>query len=257
MMECFEKGFLTLEDTGGLDLHFGNYLEALELLKRIAFREGIGDRCAQGVRGLAESLGRGSLDFAMESKGLEFPAYDPRAGWGSTITYAVTPRGGCHRRAWPPMKEVLGGVYPFSTEGKARLVKGLMDDNCVMHSLLVCDFQGKFIPLSTADFADYYRVVAGVRYSEGDLSERADLIETLIRRINNREGFSAADDRLPKRVLEESLPEGPPQDKVIGRENFEKMKREYYALRGWDENGVPTPETMEKYRFDEDSSFHL
>jgi aldehyde:ferredoxin oxidoreductase len=257
VMECFEKGILTKEDTGGLDLHFGRYMEAVELLKLMASRKGIGDLCAKGVRGLATSLGRGTGDFAMESKGLEFPAYDPRAGWGSALTYSVTPRGACHRRAWPPMKEVMGGVYPYTTEGKAKMVKGLMDDNCVMHSLLVCDFQGKFIPLSTADFAEYYNAVAGVNYSETDLMERADLIETLIRRINNRHGFTAEDDRLPKRILEESHPEGPPKDKVIGRENFMKMKQEYYALRGWDEKGVPTPETIRRYKLDGETPFTL
>jgi len=257
VMECFEKGILTKKETEGLDLRFGNHQEAITLLERIAYRKGFGSFCAQGVRAMAKSLDRGAEDFAMESKGLEFPAYDPRAGWGTSITYSVTPRGGCHRRAWPPMREVLGGVYPFTTEGKAKMVKELMDDNCVMHSLLVCDFQGKFIPLDTSEFAEYLNAVTGLNYSAKDLYERADIIETLIRRINLREGFTAEDDHLPRRILEESLPEGPPEGKVIGQKNFLKMRNEYYLVRGWDNQGIPTHETLSKYKYDEEPPIKL
>ncbi len=256
VMECMQKGILTRKETG-VDIRFGNYQAAVDLLEMIAVRRGFGDFCAEGVRRMAQSLKKGSEDFAMEAKGLEFPAYDPRAGWGSTITYSTSPRGGCHRRAWPPMKEVLGGVYPFTTEGKGKMVKEMMDDNCVMHSLLVCDFQGKFIPLSTADFAEYYNAVTGLNLSAQDMYDRADMIETLIRLINTREGFTAENDRLPKRVIEESLPEGPPAGRVIGAENFAKMKQEYYALRGWDTGGVPKRETVQKYNFDGDPKFSL
>ena len=257
VMECMKKGLLTEKETGGLDLRFGNYQAGVELLELIAFRKGFGDFCAEGVRDMAKSIGRGSEDFAMHAKGLEFPAYDPRAGWGSAITYSTTPRGGCHRRAWPPMKEVLGGVYPFTTEGKGQMVKELMDDNCIMHSLLVCDFQGKFIPLETHDFRDYFHAVTGWDYSVQDLYERADMIETLIRQINTREGFTAADDALPKRVIEESHPEGPTKGKVIGAENFKKMKQDFYSVRGWDSDGIPTRETLDRFKFDEDTRFKL
>ncbi|MHB8908592.1 MAG: aldehyde ferredoxin oxidoreductase family protein [Syntrophales bacterium] len=257
VMECMKKGLLTEKETNGLDLRFGNYQAGVDLLELIAFRKGFGDFCADGVRDMAKSLGKGSEDFAMHAKGLEFPAYDPRAGWGSTITYATTARGGCHRRAWPPMKEVLGGVYPFTTEGKARMVKGLMDDNCVMHSLLVCDFQGKFIPLETSHFRDYFHAVTGWDYSVQDLYDRAEMIEILVRQINTREGFTAADDRLPKRIVEESHPEGPTKDRVIGTENFEKMKQEFYAVEGWDAKGVPTPESIDRLKLDEDVRFTL
>jgi aldehyde:ferredoxin oxidoreductase len=257
VMECMDKGILTLKDTDGLDLTFGNYQAAVDLMEKIAYRKGFGDFCAEGVRNMARSIGRDSEDFAIHAKGLEFPAYDPRAGWGSAITYSTTPRGGCHRRAWPPMKEVLGGVYPFTTEGKAEMVKGLMDDNCIMHSLLVCDFQGKFIPLETANFRDYFHAVTGWDFSVQDLYDRADMIETLIRQINTREGFTAADDTLPKRIIEESHPEGPTKDRVIGTENFRKMKQEFYAVRGWDSNGIPTPETIKRYKYDEDARITL
>jgi aldehyde:ferredoxin oxidoreductase len=256
-MECYERGILTRSDTGGLELKFGNYMAAVELLRLMARREGFGSFCAQGVKEMARSLGQETDDFAIHSKGLEFPAYDPRAGWGSSITYSVTPRGGCHRRAWPPMKEVLGGVNPFTTKRKAELVIEMMNENSVMHSLIVCDFPGKFIPLSTADWAEYLNVVTGLDFTEADLIERAEGAETLIRRINLREGLTVQDDVVPKRILRETLPTGPAEGKVIGEENFLKMRSEYYSLRGWDDEGVPMPETLAKFKFDDDPTISL
>jgi len=257
VMECYERGILTKKDTGGLELTFRNYEAAHQLLELMARREGFGAFCAKGVKEMARSLGRGTEDFAMHCKGLEFPGYDPRAGWGSAITYSVTPRGACHRRAWPPAKEVLGGLNPFTTEGKAAMAIELMNENSVMHSLLVCDFPGKFIPLSVRDWAEYLNAVTGLDYSEQDLNDLVERTETLIRRINLREGLTAQDDLLPRRILEEAHPEGPPKGMVIGMDNFLTMRSEYYLLRGWDTEGVPTEETLAKFKFDEEPTVAL
>ena len=97
----------------------------------------------------------------MQVKGLEFPAYEPRGAFGSGLSYAVSPRGACHRRAWPPAKEILGNYPPYTAEGKAEMVRQLYDVNCVLHSLLVCDMPGKFIPLSIEDYANYFHAVTG------------------------------------------------------------------------------------------------
>ncbi|MFX1394514.1 MAG: aldehyde ferredoxin oxidoreductase family protein, partial [Promethearchaeota archaeon] len=118
-MECYERGLLTKEDTGGLDLKFGNFMAVVDLLELIAHKKDFGAFCAQGVKEMARMLGKGTEEYAMHCKGLEFPAYDPRAGWGSTITYSVNPRGACHRRAWPPAVEIMSGKDPFIIEGKA------------------------------------------------------------------------------------------------------------------------------------------
>jgi aldehyde:ferredoxin oxidoreductase len=250
VMECYERGFLSKEQTGGLELTFGNYTAVIELLKMMANKEGFGAFCAQGVKKMSEKIGKNTEDFAMHSKGLEVPAYDPRAGWGSTITYSVTPRGACHRRAWPPSVEILGGLNPFTTEGKATVVKRLMNNRCILHTLIICDMLGPGMRLGIDDLAEYLNIVTGSNYTGNDLIERTEIIETLIRRINIREGFSSKDDILPKRILEESLPDGPAAGKVIGMENFYKMRSEYYLSRGWDKEGVPTQETLDKYEFD-------
>lgn len=248
-MECYEKGILTDEDTEGLELKFGNYMGVVELLELIARRKGFGAFCALGVKEMARKLGKNTENFSMHSKGLEFPAYDPRAGWGSAITYSVTPRGACHRRAWPPSVEILGRMDPFSIEGKAGVVRQLMNQRCVMHLLIVCDMLGPLLRLKMDDWAKYLNSVTDSKYNENDLNERAEIIETLIRRVNIREGFSSNDDILPKRILEESLPDGPPAGKIIGDENFLKMRTEYYSCRGWDNEGVPTQEVIDKYEY--------
>jgi len=256
-MECYEKGLITKEDTGGLDLRFGNYMAVVKLLELMALRKGFGAFCAKGVREMARELGPEAEEFAIHSKGLEFPAYDPRAGWGSTVTYATTSRGGCHRRAWPPLKEVLGGIDPFTTENKDKVVLDMMNENCIMHSILVCDFPGKFIPLSNQMWTDFFNAVTGLEYGEQDLVRMAEMAETLIRKINLRQGFTAADDKLPKRILQEALPSGPPAGKIVGEERFLEMREAFYRLRGWDEQGVPTQETWDSYSFDQDPAVRL
>ncbi len=256
-MECYERGILTQENTGGLELKFGNYGAVIELLELMAYRRDFGAFCAQGVKEMARVLGQNTEDFAMHSKGLEFPAYDPRAGWGSAITYSVTPRGACHRRAWPPSVEVLGGLNPFSIEGKAERVINLMNHRCIMHSLIVCDMPGSIIRLGMEDWAQYLNVVVGSSYTGDDLNRSTEIIETLIRRINIREGFSSKDDILPKRTLEQNLPDGPGAGKVIGMENFFKMRSNYYLCRGWDSEGVPTQETITKYKYNIEPSIEI
>ena len=249
-MECYEQGILSKEQTGGLELKFGNYIAVVDLLKLMAHNEGFGAFCAQGVKEMSKKLGKNTEEFAIHSKGLEFPAYDPRAGWGSAITYSVTPRGACHRRAWPPSVEILGGVNPFTIEGKAEIVRRLMNDRCILHTLILCDMLGPRMRLGMDDWAKILNIVIGSNYTGKDLNERTEIIETLIRRINVREGFTAKDDILPKRILEESLPDGPGAGKIIGEENFLKMRSEYYFFRGWDNKGMPSQELLNKYEYD-------
>jgi aldehyde:ferredoxin oxidoreductase len=136
IMECFEKGLVTKDDSDGLELRFGHYHAALELLQRIAYRKGLGNLLAEGVSHAAEKIGRESENFAMHVKGLELPGYESRAGCGIALSYAVSPRGGCHRRAWPPSIESMGEIPPDTVEGKAEVVKKMSDENCIFHSMI-------------------------------------------------------------------------------------------------------------------------
>jgi len=155
------------------------------------------------------------------------------------------------------MKEVLGGVDPFSTQNKAELVVEMMNENSVMHSLVVCDFPGKFIPLKNPEWAEYLSVVTGRKFTAPELEQKAEVAETLIRRINLREGLSVEQDRVPRRILQEALPSGPPAGKIIGEENFLQMRSAYYGLRGWDEKGVPKPETLARCGFAREATISL
>jgi aldehyde:ferredoxin oxidoreductase len=246
-MECFERGLITPQEAGGLPLRFGDAEAALTTIEMIATREGLGDLLAEGVKATSVRIGKGSERFAMHVKGMEFPAYEPRGAFGSGLSYAVSPRGACHRRAWPPAMEILGGFPPYTIEGKAEMIKGLYDENCVLHSLLVCDMPAKFIPLSLDDYSDYLQAVTGESITKDEFLTVADRVETLIRLFNLREGFTREDDTLPHRTLHEPLTDGPAKGKFLGAENLSRMIDDYYALRGWDSAGVPTKETLRKY----------
>lgn len=246
-MECFEKGLLTADQLDGLELTFGSDAACLAAIEMIAHRRGFGDILARGVRDTASEIGGGSDRFAMQVKGLEFPAYDPRGAFGSGLSYAVSPRGACHRRAWPPAKEILGGVPPYTIDGKGEMIRGLYADNSIFHSLLVCDMPAKFIPLALADYTDYFEAVTGLAISEQELQTMAGRTETLIRMFNNREGFTRDDDTLPYRTLREPLPDGPGKGQCIGEENLQRMIDDFYASQGWDAAGIPTEATLKKY----------
>ncbi len=248
VMECFDRGLISPDQTEGLEIRFGDPEASLAAIEMIAFRKGFGDILAEGVRAAAGHIGHDSDRFAMQVKGMGFPAYEPRGAFGSGLSYAVSPRGACHRRAWPPAKEILGNYPPYTAEGKAEMVKGLYDENCVLHSLLVCDMPAKFIPLSLDDYAQYLQAATGESPQREDFLKTANRIETLIRLFNNREGFTRKDDSLPYRTLHEPLPDGPAKGQFIGEENLNRMIDEYYALRGWDASGIPTEETLEKYQ---------
>jgi aldehyde:ferredoxin oxidoreductase len=247
IMECFERELISSRETEGVEIRFGDSEASLAAIEMIAYRRGLGDILARGVKAVSEHIGKDSGRFAMHVKGLEFPAYEPRGAFGSALSYAVSPRGACHRRAWPPAKEILGGYPPYTVEGKAEMIKELYDENCVLHSLLVCDMPAKFIPLSLDDYANYFQAATGEAISRNDFLTIAGRIETLIRMFNLREGFARKDDTLPYRTLLEPLPDGPAKGQFIGEKNLSRMIDDYYACRGWDAAGVPTASTLQKY----------
>ena len=247
-MECFERELISPTETEGLEIRFGDSEASLEAIEMISTRKGFGDILAEGVRRAAEHIGGGSERFAMHVKGMEFPGYEPRGAFGSGLSYAVSPRGACHRRAWPPAKEILGNYPPYTAEGKGEMIKESYDVRCILHSLLVCDMPGSQIPIPLEGYSQYFQAATGKSLSVEDFRTIADRVETLIRMFNLREGFTRKDDTLPHRTLFEPLPDGPAKGQCIGEENLNCMLDEYYETRGWDSSGVPTEETLKKYR---------
>ena len=250
VMECYERGLLTQENTDGLELRFGNQEAALKLIEKTARLEGFGAFVAEGVAKMAEKIDKGAEKFAMQIKGLEFPGYDPRGAFGAALNFAINPRGACHRKAWPPSIEILPGRDPYTVEGKAAVVKGIYDTRAMLNHLIVCDYHSGMVPVPIDHYVSCMEMVTGQKYTSERLYWIQERTETLTRMFNYREGFSAKDDRVPDRILEEPLPEGPAEGKYIPRADFERMVGEYYALRGWDERGAPTAETRAKYEIE-------
>jgi aldehyde:ferredoxin oxidoreductase len=250
VMECYERGLLTKENTDGLDLRFGNQEAALKLIEKTAHLDGFGAFVAQGVANMAKKIDKGAERFAMHIKGLEFPGYDPRGAFGAALNFAVNPRGACHRKAWPPSIEILPGRDRYTVEGKAAIVKGIYDTRAMLNHLIVCDYHSGMVPVPIPHYVECLKMVTGQDWTQEQLYWIQERTETVTRMFNYREGFSGKDDSVPARIVEEPLPEGPAEGKYIPIEDFKRMVGEYYALRGWDENGAAKTETVTKYQIE-------
>ena len=239
-MECYEKGIITKEDTGGLDLSFGNVEAYVEMPKLIAFRKALGDILAEGVKRAALKLGKGSERFTAEVKGLEYPGYEPRGSIGMALAYATSDRGACHLRAWPAASEVFGDVDPFTAEGKAQMVIDDQNLYCAKWSLVVCDFYA----IGYENIARLASAATGWKLSVDDMKIIGERIWNLIRLFNVREGLTRKDDTLPYRISNDPLKGGKADGHVVKPEDFHKMLDEYYKLRGWDSEGRPSKEKL-------------
>ncbi len=233
-MECFERGLITKEMMDGLEPRFGEPEPYVELIKKIAKREGIGDLLAEGVKRASAEIGKGSSDFAIHSKGMEFPGYEPRGSPGMGLAYATSDRGACHQRAWTVRAE-LEMDERFSSDGRAKLVKETQDERAAAYSLVMCDF----VPFGVETFVKLFNAATGFELTEEEYLKAGERIWNLIRMYNIREGITREDDSLPQRMYE-PLPDGPTEGNAFTTEMFETMLNEYYKLRGWDMNGVPT-----------------
>lgn len=240
-MELNERGYIPKEDLQGLDLKFGNAAALVEAVWRTAYRVGFGKYLALGSRRLCEIYGHPEL--SMSVKGLEMPAYDPRAMKGIGLTYATANRGGCHVTGYTVSPEILGipeKIDPLTPEGKAKWAKVFQDFTCVVNSAVNCLFVT--FALGAKDYAELLSAVTGWDLTEDEILKIGERIYNLERLILNKYGFYGKDDTLPKRLLEEPMPEGPAKGQVV---ELEKMKEEYYKLRGW-VDGAPTPEKLKE-----------
>jgi len=231
-MEMTEKG---LKDFG---VRFGDVGTYLKIPRLIAYREGIGKDLSLGTKALARMYG--GAEFAVQVKGLELPGYDPRGSWSMGLAYATASRGGCHMSAWAVANEAFGDLDPFTIEGKAQYVAEAQDMNAIKFSLILCDFWAA----SMDTMSELLSCVLGREVSSAELNKAGERIWTLLRLFNVREGSKGAEDSLPGRFFNEALRSGNPAGKSLPREQFEAMLREYYKLRGWDDDGVPTKQKV-------------
>jgi len=262
-MECFENGLIDREDTGGIELRFGNADAMLKMIKRIARREGIGALLAEGSGRAAEKIGKGADAFAMQVKKLEIPMHEPRLNSSLGLGYMVNPHGADHMDslidiffcAFTKRPDVVlpdavpMGFEPAPFEGigprKVALFKVFQSKQIVLDSLLCCHF----LPYSFSQLAKLTSAVTGWETSTMELCRMAERILTMCRLFNTREGFSEDDDRLPARFFKPTE-EGPLAERALKVEEMDKAKHYYYHLMGWDEVGVPMKEKLEELGID-------
>ena len=232
-MDLTEKG---IHDFG---LRFGETDAYLDAPRLIATRSGIGADLALGARALAAKYGHSEL--AMEVKSLELPGYDPRGSFGNALAYATSDRGGCHMRAYPSGPEILAGTMPpDSLEGKAAFCIRQQNEKAARYSGIWC---ANFTP-GLEQILDMIGRVRGATIDELNYLRMGERIWNLGRLFNVREGVEKDD--LPARLLSKAgaFTEGPSAGKHIGEEAFFEALREYYALRGWNEEGIPSEEKL-------------
>ncbi|HEX2171819.1 MAG TPA: aldehyde ferredoxin oxidoreductase family protein [Dehalococcoidia bacterium] len=230
-IELAERGLL---DT---DLTWGDGKRFNELITAIAHRQGLGDRLAEGSLRLAQSAG--APEVAMQTKGLEMPAYDPRGSKGMGLAYATSNRGACHLRAYFIGLEILGlpkRIDRLSPDNKGGLCVLMQNLNAAMDSLIECRFVES--ANNEAHYARQLSAATGVSYEPEELMVIGERIWTLERLFNNAAGFTRADDTLPPRLLHEPLSEGMSKGQVV---ELDPMLDDYYRARGWDDQGRPTP----------------
>ena len=247
-MECFEKGFLSIDELDGINAQWGSAEALVELTGKICSAEGVGKLLGLGVAGMAKKI-PGAEKFAVHVKGLTLPAHDPRCFNTMAVGYATSNRGACHLTSSAYFFEKTAVMPEFGydkprpryTEGgegllnfHAQNLMGLMD------SLKMCKFT-IYGGVNMTEICEWYEAVTGIKTSVKEMSETGERIFNLKRLYNIRLGLRRKDDDLPERILST-----PRRDEGTGDYTpcLEPMLDEYYRVRGWDDDGVPKPETM-------------
>ena len=241
VMEMFQRGIITASELDGIEPRWGDGPAALALVEKIAKVEGCGKWLAQGVAAIAECY-PAAQPFAMHVKGLEMPAYHPSAAKGTALAYAISERGACHLRG-APLGELFGGIAdPLAIEGKGQLFRDTQADTAAWDSASLCLFPG--YGMSLKELWQLVTAATGFEYrTASDLQRLGERVSTLARLFNVREGFARAQDTLPDRNLKQPMESGPAAGHVV---ELEPMLNDYYRIMGWDDNGVPTPERLDR-----------
>lgn len=252
-MECYEKGILTKKDTDGIELKWGNHAGVIEMLRKIAYQEGLGALLGQGTKKAAEKVGKGSEAFAMNIKGLEMPAYDIRGAKAHGLSYATAYTGADHNRGYA-YQEIFDIPIPEKVDrnaykGKGKLTKYNQDSRSVTCDCApMCAFLLDMAVPSVCfkNTADLVNAVAGTDFTLEDIEKAGERLNNVARLYNIGEGFTRKDDTFPKRILTEPIKEGASKGQLISQKDLDMMLDEYYEARGWGKNGVPTPAKLKE-----------
>ena len=243
-MELYERGLIDAKETDGLILSWGNGRAIVELVSKIAYRDGFGNILSEGVKRAAESIGRGSEQYAMHSKGLELPAYDGRGAQAHGLGLATSNRGGCHERGFAT-QELFGIPYwvdRFSIDGKGQLAKHNQDRTATYDSLVTCVFS--IFMTGVEPYAKALLAVTGIdEFAKiENLMTIGERVWNIEKAFNVREGFSRKDDTVPDRMTMEPMPDGPCKGHVL---HLDTLLDQYYESRGWNKKtSYPTRDKL-------------
>ena len=256
-MECFERGSLTYEHTGGLDLDFGNSEIILTILENISNKsDKLGELLAEGSRIASESLGRDSQEWAMHVKGLEMPGYEPRSLKTMALALAVSTRGACHNRSSAYEADFSNRVNRLEADAlRGRITADGEDFSAVLDSLIWCKFLRKAFDDFWDESAISLNLITGWDVTPDELKQAGERINNLKKLFNIREGWTRADDTLPARVLSEPLPDGVAAGVGLSPSDLDMMIAAYYQARGWNPDGSIPDEKLGELGLDKLASY--
>lgn len=267
-MECYEKGIINDKDTDGIRLVWGNEDALMEMINKIAYRDGFGNMLAEGVKKASDIVGGESYKWAVHGKGLEQSRIETRLSKGYALSFAVNPRGADHLHtqvaaefgmgdeARKLVKEITGDenyATPYSIEKKADMVRWHEDCYAVTDCLGFCTFTSSSLyGITPKIMAEAFSYATGIKISEKEIMEAGRRVVTLEKCINVRQGAARKDDKLPYRLMNEMVSERKDDKTAINsQEELDIMLDEYYELHGWDKaSSWPTETVLKKLKLD-------
>ncbi len=250
-MEAYENKVISDSDCGGTPLTWGNAQTMLAMIRQIGEKKGLGAKLGLGVKKASQVLEGGSRAYAIHVKGMEFPAHDPRAYFGTAVAFATSNRGACHLAAYSHGVEgsltvpELGYDHtldPHTDEGKGELVAKMQNLAGILDSLKICKF---VLPggISVTELLEFFNIITNYDLDMDTFLEAGERIFNLKRMYNVRMGIRRKDDSLPERITSLKKNSGEAQGQLP---DLERQLNEYYAYRGWTEDGIPKKETLAK-----------
>lgn len=251
-LECFEKGYLTPQDTGGRTLRFGDAEVIQELVEETGKRQGFGDALAEGSFRLAQRIGKGAADLLYCFKKVEAAGHSARALKGMAIGYSTATRGGSHHDARPTLL-YMGEFDRTKAQVAPSFALRTQNFTALDDSLTQCRFASErgYGGLINENYLKMINGVTGWSLNLAEVESLGERIYNLERAFNCREGVSRKDDNLPRRVANEPIPSGASQGMYCPPQEFNGLLDEYYRLRGWDANGIPSAEKLKDLGLEE------
>lgn len=252
LMECYEKYVITKKDTSGIEINWGDSEVVVELTKQIAKLEGLGRLFNKGIVGASKKIGEEKTrDIIVHVKNMDFAGHDPRAAFGAAINYAVGPRGACHERGdaqeisfgfyYPELMKDTFDRFDIKQAPSAAFIS--QNTSAVFNSLTICKFIIKAAGMTLTQLNDLANSITGWNWSVKELIKAGERIFTLQRLVNIKDGLRRKDDKLPTKMYKPAKTGTRAQKIPVP---FEQALEEYYRIRGWNKDGIPTAESLRK-----------